>query len=185
MKLTPVIVQDADTKEVLMLAYADEEALRRTRETGEAWYWSRSRKRLWRKGKTSGNTQKVIDVVMDCDKDAVLYRVRQRGVACHTGSYSCFGSGTNVLEELFEVVKDRKKNPKIKSITCEMLGDEEKLLRKLNEECFELVLAAREGNKGEIAWETADLLYFTLVLLAANDVELGEVMEELKKRRRK
>lgn len=88
--LVPVIVQDADTKEVLMLAYANEEALKKTFETGKAHYWSRSRKKLWMKGETSGNTQEVVEVKVDCDEDAVLYMVKQKGVACHTGNYTCF-----------------------------------------------------------------------------------------------
>jgi phosphoribosyl-AMP cyclohydrolase len=88
--LIPVIVQDANTKEVLMLAYANEEALRKTFETGKAHYWSRSRKKLWMKGETSGNTQKVVEVRVDCDEDAILYMVEQKGVACHTGNYTCF-----------------------------------------------------------------------------------------------
>ncbi|HID42538.1 MAG TPA: phosphoribosyl-AMP cyclohydrolase [Archaeoglobaceae archaeon] len=95
--LIPVIVQDIDTKDVLMLAYANEEALKKTFETGKAHYWSRSRKKLWMKGETSGNTQDVVEVRVDCDEDAVLYMVRQRGMACHTGNYTCF---FRTLEEI-------------------------------------------------------------------------------------
>jgi len=88
--LIPVVVQDVETKEVLMLAYANEEALKKTFETGYAHYWSRSRKKLWMKGETSGNVQEVVEVRVDCDRDTILYIVRQKGVACHTGNYSCF-----------------------------------------------------------------------------------------------
>jgi len=97
--LIPVVVQDSETREVLMLAYANNEALRKTLETGKAHYWSRSRKKLWLKGETSGNIQEIVDVRVDCDEDAILYIVRQNGVACHTGNYSCFFRKLEGLDE--------------------------------------------------------------------------------------
>ena len=124
--LKPVIVQDATTKEVLMLAYANEEAVEKTKETGYAWYWSRSRNKLWKKGETSGNTQKVIEIRDDCDGDALLYIVQQKGVACHTGKYSCFTEEKPfTLAELEEVICQRKLEKPEGSYTTRLLGDEQ------------------------------------------------------------
>ncbi|MCK4327625.1 MAG: bifunctional phosphoribosyl-AMP cyclohydrolase/phosphoribosyl-ATP diphosphatase HisIE [Candidatus Diapherotrites archaeon] len=179
--LVPVIAQDCETNKVLMLAYANKEALDKTVQTRDAWYWSRSRKQLWRKGEGSGNTQAVVDILSDCDSDALIYRVKQNGVACHLGNYSCFRT---ILDEVYGVIQDRARNPTPDSYTCKLIRDKEKILRKINEEAYELVLAAKEGNKKEIVWETADLLYFVLVLLAVNNVGLGDVWSELRRRRK-
>ena len=191
-ELKPVIVQDASTKEVLMLAYANEEAVRKTKETGYAWYWSRSRNKLWMKGETSGNVQKIVEIQDDCDNDALLYIVEQKGVACHTGKYSCFGvpglrgSGAPKsfsLEELEKVINQRKLEKPENSYTTKLLNDEAFLRSKILEEAAELCQAAKKEGRQRTIEETADLLYFIFVLLASKDIKLSEIIGELEKRR--
>ncbi len=183
MKLKPVIVQDANTKEVLMLAYANDAALQKTRETGNAWYFSRSRKKLWMKGEKSGNTQQVKEILEDCDKDALLYLVEQKGNACHTGKYSCFGAKKQfTLEDLEKIIAQRKKEMPKGSYTAKLLKSENLIYKKLKEECGEVIKAAKKEGKKRTIEEAADLLYFLEVLLGKKNISLAEVTKELGKR---
>lgn len=176
--LLPTITCDHEGQ-VLMLAYSSKESLRRTFETGSMWYFSRSRDRLWNKGETSGNVQRFVRIRADCDRDAVLATVEQKGVACHLGSYSCFGEKRFTLEELSGVVKDRLARPQPGSYTATLTTD---LVReKLLEEAREVVEA--EGQEHTVH-EAADVLYFLVALLARSGVELDDVMYELRRRRR-
>ncbi len=192
--LVPVITQDASTGEVLMLAYAGEEAVRKTVETGEAHYHSRSRGELWRKGDTSGNTQKVVEVRLDCDGDALLYRVAPRGPACHTGENSCFftqvasmdGEAPNLgraLDRLAGVIAGRHREMPEGSYTAKLIGrGTGRVAQKVGEEAVEVVVAALEGEK--LAEESADLLYHLLVLLEERGVSVEEVARVLDERHR-
>jgi len=191
--LIPVITQDKNTKEVLMLAYANEEALAKSRETGYAWYWSRSRNKLWLKGETSGNIQKIVEIRDDCDSDALLYVVEQKGVACHTGKYSCFGasglrcfgaSKSFSLEELEKVIALRKLEKPEGSYTVKLLENEDLACEKVLEEGEEVVRAAKSEGKQRTIEESADVLYHLMVLLAGKDIKLSEVIGELEKRRK-
>jgi phosphoribosyl-ATP pyrophosphohydrolase/phosphoribosyl-AMP cyclohydrolase len=175
--LIPTITQDG-AGQVLMLAYSNRESLKKTFETGKMWYYSRSRSNLWMKGESSRNMQDVLKLRADCDRDAVLATVRQRGVACHTGSYSCFGDKEFSHVDLYELVKDRIENPRAESYTARLTDD--LLKEKILEEAKEIVGA---GGKDEIIWETADLLYFLTVLLAKNNIEIHSLFNELRRRR--
>jgi phosphoribosyl-ATP pyrophosphohydrolase/phosphoribosyl-AMP cyclohydrolase len=184
--LVPVVAQSALSGEVLMLAYADREALRQTRETGEAHYRSRSRDALWRKGETSGHTQAVRDVRVDCDGDAVLYVVRQTGPACHTGTPTCFGDATGgVLTRLAGTIAERARTRPAGSYTATLLdGGVAAVARKVGEEAVETVVAATGEDDTHLASEAADLLYHLLVLLEARRLPLDRVLEELDRRAR-
>lgn len=187
--LIPVIAQDCDTGEVLMLAYMNEEALELTKKTGFMHYWSRSRKKIWKKGEVSGNVQRVCSLCLDCDGDALLALVEQEGNACHTGRYSCFfnvisGDGRPIALELWNVLEDRKRNPLDGSYTCQLLDDEERRLKKIAEEATEVVLAAKDRDKQELTHECADLIYHLMVVMVANDVSLSDVLKELRGRRK-
>ena len=175
--LTPVIVQDVETNRVLMLAYADEEALRRTRETGEAWFWSRSRNELWHKGATSGNTMAVEEVADDCDGDALLYRVRPSGPACHTGAESCFAPW------LWRIVAERAATRPTGSYVAGLLeGGPAAAARKVGEEGVEAALAAVTESDERLVEELADLWFHTYVLLAARGLQPSAVEDELRRR---
>lgn len=192
--LIPAIVQDINTKEVLMLAYMNEDSLKKTLETGETWFWSRSRKELWHKGETSGNIQKVRNITYDCDGDTLLVEVKQHGVACHTGAKSCFfnllyeedkveKANSNIIEKLYEIITDRKENPKEDSYTNYLFDKGlDKILKKVGEEAAEVIIAAKNPNKDELIYETSDLLYHVLVLLNEKEVVPKEVFAELAKR---
>jgi phosphoribosyl-AMP cyclohydrolase / phosphoribosyl-ATP pyrophosphohydrolase len=192
--LVPVVAQDVNTGEILMLAYASEEALAKTVETGEAHYYSRSRGELWRKGATSGNTQKVVEVRLDCDGDALLYRVLPRGPACHTGEDSCFftsvmgpdGEALNLgytLARLTETIAERHRKMPEGSYTAKLLGRGlGYTAQKVGEEAVEVVVAALKGER--LAEESADLLYHLLVLLEERGVDVGEVAKVLDERHR-
>ena len=192
--LIPVVAQDTNTGEILMLAYANEEALAKTVETREAHYYSRSRGELWRKGATSGNTQKVVEVRLDCDGDAVLYKVVPRGPACHTGEESCFftpvlssdGEVPNLgrtLTRLAGTVARRHREMPDGSYTAKLIGrGTGRVAQKVGEEAVEVVIAALDGE--ELAEEVADLLYHLLVLLEERGVRLEEVARVLDERHR-
>lgn len=184
--LVPVVAQSSLSGEVLMVAYADREALTRTRETGEAHYHSRSRGKLWKKGETSGNLQKIDEVRVDCDGDAVLYVVRQHGPACHTGAPTCFGTPTGaVLTRLAQTVADRARTRPAGSYTAELLAEgPARVAQKVGEEAVETALAATTGDDTQLTNEAADLLFHLLVLLEAKRVPLDRVFEELERRKR-
>ena len=192
--LVPVVVQDALTTQVLMLAYMNSEALNRTLQSGETWFWSRSRQELWHKGATSGNTQQVVDIRYDCDADALLARVTPLGPACHTGHTSCFhnslpGSLTaqppdaSVLYRLWSIIQDRKSNPIDGSYTCQLLSDgESAIVKKVGEEAVEVIVAALGEGDDRLVSELADLAYHALVLLAARDLSWTDVEASLARR---
>jgi phosphoribosyl-ATP pyrophosphohydrolase/phosphoribosyl-AMP cyclohydrolase len=194
--LAPAIVQDANTGQVLMLAYMNQASLERTLESGDAWFWSRSRRELWHKGATSGNTQRVIEIRFDCDADTVLLRVKPTGPACHTGEQSCFyrrfPDGTKVgtppaaggvLAHLEAVIGDRKTSPQPGSYTCELLdAGLPRILRKVGEEAIETIVAAQSEGDKRLVSELADLVYHTLVLLTARDLAWADVEAELSRR---
>lgn len=213
--LIPAVVQDAQSGEVLMLAYMNSLSLLKTLETGETWFWSRSRQELWHKGETSGNIQVVEEIRLDCDGDAIVVRVRQVGSgACHLGERSCFhrsvrldsdgririgfdrrpassgseGSdtevGSSILEELYGVVCGRRASPVEGSYTCYLFREGlDKILKKVGEECAETIIASKNQSAQEIVYETADLLYHLLVLLAFFDIQPSDIWKELARRR--
>ncbi len=196
--LVPVIMRDVVTGNVLTLAWANAEALAKTRETGLAHFYSRSRKELWKKGETSGNVQHVVGISLDCDDDAVLYDVRPSGPACHTGADSCFSRvetlgtpGSEVvpadeldLTALFAIVKARKESPVPGSYTNELLeGGVPRIAQKVGEEAVETAIASVTGDAGALAGEAADLLYHLAVLLTARGVGPGDVAAKLAERR--
>lgn len=184
--LIPAVVQDARTRAVLMLGYMDKAALQKTQASGFVWFYSRSKKRLWKKGETSGNALKAIDVALDCDGDALLVKAIPAGPVCHTGSVSCFGkikTEGEVLRELFETIKERKRTMPKGSYTASLFtAGLDKIALKVSEESLEVVQAATKENKKRLTEETADLLYHLLVLLAEREVNVTAVEAELRKR---
>ncbi len=186
--LVPVVAQSALAGEVLMVGYADRDALAQTQATGQAHYHSRARHALWRKGETSGHTQRVVDVRVDCDGDAVLYLVRQEGPACHTGAPTCFGEPTGgMLTRLARTVAERARTMAPGSYTASLLAEGvAKIARKVGEEAVETVVAAtaEDGGGARLASEAADLLYHLIVLLEAKRLPLERVLEELDARAR-
>ena len=191
--LVPAVVQDARTREVLTLAYMNEESLRRTLQEGETWFWSRSRSELWHKGATSGNTQRVVEVRADCDSDALVILVEPRGPACHTGARSCFGSEAGevkanigvALEEVFRVVSERRREMPEASYTTYLFEKGlNKILKKVGEESAETIIAAKDGDDGALKAETADLLYHLVVMLVERGLTLEDVGGELARRRK-
>lgn len=177
-ELRAAIVQDAGTDRVLMLAWMDAEAERLTRETGEAWFWSRSRQTLWRKGETSGNVLRVEELKDDCDGDALLVRVLPAGPACHTGSLSCFAPG--LWRTVLERVRDRPEGSYTASLAD---AGVERAAQKLGEEAVEAAISATAGD-GRLAEEAADVLYHLYVLLAVAGLDVAEVEDELRGRQR-
>jgi len=223
--LIPVIIQDEETKQVLMLAYMNEESLEKTIEEGRTCFYSRSRRKLWFKGNTSGNIQSVKKIVLDCDNDTLLILVEQKGVACHTGNYSCFfkeikdgkikeiklkspfllqkeqaegtkfsqkedrseTSETNseIINELYQVIQDRKLNYQKDSYVCKLLANSEDLLpKKIGEEAAEVIIALKDKEKSAIIYEVADLCFHTLVALGNFNISPQEIFKELKRRRK-
>lgn len=188
--LVPVVAQDARDGRVLMVAWANRQALERTIATGEMHFWSRTRERLWKKGETSGNLLRVESLHGDCDGDTVLARVVPAGPACHTGEATCFGSGTDpaglgaVLTELEETLVSRQAERPEGSWTTRLLGDENLRLKKLGEETAELVTALAKEQRERVVEEAADVLYHVLVALRAAGVDAREVAEALVARRR-
>jgi phosphoribosyl-AMP cyclohydrolase / phosphoribosyl-ATP pyrophosphohydrolase len=195
--LLPVVIQDARSGSVLTVAYANREALERTLAERLTYLYSRSRAKLWKKGESSGNIQRVVQVAYDCDGDALLYRVVPSGPACHTGAGSCFDAGSlleaeapeqradfaRALEHLRETIAARRDASPETSYTARLLRDGvDRIGKKIGEEATEVVIAAKNGQPAEIAWEVADLLYHTLVLLEERGVAIDEVGRELLRR---
>ncbi len=186
-ELFPVVAQDADTGDVLMVAWGNAESLRLSEETGWMHYWSRSRDRLWRKGEESGSGQRIVCLIWDCDRDAILAKVRPQGPACHTGSFTCFGEPKGVgsmPEELWAVFRDRQAKAPPDSYVAKLLADPTLLRKKVGEEAVELIVASQEEGHDRIVHEGADLLFHVLLLLYVNGVPYGDVLDELKRRRR-
>lgn len=190
--LVPVIAQDVRTKEVLQLAYMNQEAFDKTIETGKVHYFSRSRQKLWLKGETSGHFQLVKKIMFDCDNDALLVWIEQVGSACHTGSYSCFFNSyddsviehTDILSELYGVIQDRKLNPKDGSYTNYLFEKGlDKILKKVGEETSEVIIASKNKDKTEITNEISDLMYHLSVLMVERGVGWEDIFAILKKRR--
>ncbi|MEQ9372675.1 bifunctional phosphoribosyl-AMP cyclohydrolase/phosphoribosyl-ATP diphosphatase HisIE [Coleofasciculus chthonoplastes] len=192
--LVPAIVQDYLDGTVLMMAWMNRESLQQTLETGETWFWSRSRQELWHKGATSGHLQYVRSLRYDCDSDTLLIGVEQVGdIACHTGERSCFhqvdgikaAPPADTLSQVFEVICDRRDNPTAESYTCKLFnGGDNKILKKIGEEAAEVVMACKDDQKDAIASEAADLFYHTLVALAHHQVDVRDVYRKLQERRR-
>jgi phosphoribosyl-ATP pyrophosphohydrolase/phosphoribosyl-AMP cyclohydrolase len=196
--LVPVIVQDVDTNEVLMLAYMNEEALNLTKSTGFAHYFSRSRNKIWKKGESSGNTQEVKEILVDCDNDTILLKVKQNGPACHTGRKSCFFTNLktneitidkekeieyNFVDKLYHTLLERKKaDPKTSYVSSLYHKGENSLLKKIAEEAAEFCFAVKDNNKDEIIYEAADLAFHTLIALAYRNIHPEAILEELKRR---
>lgn len=183
--IVPCVVQDADTRTVLMLGFMNEESLQKTIAEKRVTFYSRSKKRLWTKGETSGHYLELIDIKEDCDHDTILAMVRPNGATCHTGADTCFNE-SNVapgLKFLEKIVADRKRNPKQGSYTNTLLTSGiNKIAQKVGEEAVELVIEAKDNNRELFLGEAADLLYHLMVLLAAKDVTLDDVNEVLLKR---
>ncbi|MFZ3590158.1 bifunctional phosphoribosyl-AMP cyclohydrolase/phosphoribosyl-ATP diphosphatase HisIE [Bacillus sp. DJP31] len=197
--LVPAIVQDAVSKEVLTLAYMNEESLGKSLETGETWFYSRSRQELWHKGATSLNTQKIVSMKYDCDQDAILVGVIPAGPACHTGAYTCFntvlkGEGQEltsgdrfaILNELESVIAAREKERPEGAYTTYLFDKGvDKILKKIGEEAGEVIIAAKNRDAEELTWEVADLLYHVLVLLQEQKLPLDRVLAALEERHKR
>lgn len=187
--LIPVVAQDRRSGDVLMVAYADAEALARTAQSGFAWFWSRSRRALWMKGETSGHRLRVREVLCDCDRDALLLVVEPEGPACHTGARTCFGDRTptaaGVLDELRRVIEERRRSGGDTSYTAKLLAKgPDRALKKLGEEATEVVLAAKGEGDERLAEEAADLVFHLLVALAQRGLPPERFLDVLRARRR-
>ncbi|SFE93652.1 bifunctional phosphoribosyl-AMP cyclohydrolase/phosphoribosyl-ATP diphosphatase HisIE [Alteribacillus iranensis] len=192
--LVPAIVQDAVSKEVLTLAYMNRESLQKTVDTKETWFYSRSRQTLWHKGETSGNTQAVVDIRLDCDEDAILVLVHPAGPACHKGTYSCFSNSsveqknTNsekfaILNKLEEIIAKRESEMPEGAYTTYLFQEGvDKILKKVGEEASEVIIAAKNRDPEELKWESADLLYHLLVLLREQKLPFSEILSVLEER---
>lgn len=197
--LIPAIAQSADNNEVLMLAYMNEEAYKLSLESGYAHYFSRSKQRIWKKGESSGHTQKIVDMLIDCDADTVLLKVEQKGVACHTGRPTCFFTSVTqnriisekevdtdriygVVDTLYHTILERKNSSGSKSWTRKLLNDKELLLSKIREEANELAIAIDEESDAQVIYESADLLYHSLVGLGYREISPDRVKQELARR---
>ncbi|HKU78123.1 MAG TPA: bifunctional phosphoribosyl-AMP cyclohydrolase/phosphoribosyl-ATP diphosphatase HisIE [Pyrinomonadaceae bacterium] len=189
--LISAIVQNASTREVLTLAYMNRESLQRTIDTKQTWFWSRSRNELWHKGATSGNTQEVVSLALDCDRDAIIVLVNPKGPACHTGAVSCFDLSTQandlgpLLDQLYELIQSRERDRPAGSYTTYLFEQGlDKILKKLGEESAETIIAAKNDDDGRLAAEVSDLVYHLLVLLVARGVSLNQIAAELGQRRK-
>jgi phosphoribosyl-AMP cyclohydrolase / phosphoribosyl-ATP pyrophosphohydrolase len=198
--LIPAIAQDAETNEVLMLAYMNEEAYNLTLTTGYAHYFSRSKQRIWKKGESSNHTQEIKDMLLDCDADTIILKIKQNGVACHTGRKSCFFTSVmqdkiildqevntdaiyGVVDTLYHTILERKNTPaEAKSWTKKLLDDEALMLSKIREEADEVCVAIKEESDEQVIYESADLLYHTLVGLDYRDISPDRVKQELARR---
>jgi len=198
--LVPAIAQEADTNEILMLAYMNKEAYELTLQTNYAHYFSRSKQRIWKKGESSNHTQKVVDVLLDCDGDSIILKVEQDGVACHTGRKSCFFTSViqekivheqevntseiySVIDTLYHTILQRKEESSdVKSWTKKLLNDKKLLLSKIREEADEVCVAIDSESDTQVIYESADLLYHLLVGLGYRDISPDRVDQELAKR---
>jgi phosphoribosyl-AMP cyclohydrolase / phosphoribosyl-ATP pyrophosphohydrolase len=190
--LVPAVVQDVYTGRVLMLAYMNSESLKKTMETGQTWFYSRSRQELWHKGSTSGHIQMVKRIDYDCDGDALLVQVEQVGGACHTGASSCFyrtltgedgQESAHFLAELERIIAERKMNRPEGSYVAGLFAKGlDRILKKVGEEATEVVIAAKNEDRQELIYESGDLIFHLMVLLAEKDVALGDVLKELSRR---
>ncbi|MDI2586642.1 bifunctional phosphoribosyl-AMP cyclohydrolase/phosphoribosyl-ATP diphosphatase HisIE [Psychrobacillus sp. NEAU-3TGS] len=190
--LIPVIVQHAITREVLTLAYMNEESYKKTVETKETWFFSRSRQELWHKGETSGNTQKVVSIRTDCDSDALVVEVLPTGPACHTGENTCFHNslekfdetvGYNVVTSLINTIKERQQTmPEGAYTTYLFEKGVDKICKKVGEESAEVIIASKNDDAEELKWEAADLIYHLLVLLQNQQVSFYDLLQVLQKR---
>ena len=191
--LIPAVVQDFFSGEVLMVAYMNAESLKITLEEKRTCFWSRSREELWRKGQTSGNIQRIVSVAADCDADTLLIKVISDGPACHTGNRSCFFNGvysdpkerTFSLGELYDIIADRKADPKEKSYTNYLFDSGiEKILKKVGEETSEVIIAAMKDDVGETIYEISDLCYHIMVLMVGMGISQADIIKELAGRHR-
>jgi phosphoribosyl-AMP cyclohydrolase / phosphoribosyl-ATP pyrophosphohydrolase len=200
--LIPVVVQDINTSKVLMLAYMNEESLNKSIETGLAHYYSRSRQKLWLKGETSGHFQNIKEICVDCDMDTLLIIVEQTGEACHTGNVSCFyrniktngeviprsepeNNKVQILKELYDIVSERKINPKLGSYTNYLFDKGiDKILKKVGEEAAEVIIAAKNSSNSELRYEISDLIYHLMVLMVDSGLKLEDIFDELEERRK-
>lgn len=189
--LIPAIVQDHYTKQVLTLAYMNAESLALTIDEGRTVFYSRSRKELWRKGETSGNVQRVVSITSDCDNDALVVEVVKEGPACHTGEENCFFNRIYLSEELkqfsyeglYELIKGRKTNPVENSYTTYLFEKGiDKILKKVGEECTEVIIGGAKNDKEETVYEIADLVYHVMVLMVQMGISVEEITKELEKR---
>lgn len=194
--LVPVITQAYDTKEVLMLAYMNEEAYQRTVDEKIAYYYSRSRKELWKKGETSGHIQYVKAMYYDCDQDALLLMVDQKGVACHTMHRSCFfepvfettqlSDSSYIIDEVYATIEERRKQPVEGSYTNYLFDKGlDKILKKVGEETAEVIIGAKNRDKDELIYELSDLVYHSLVLMVEQGIKPDDIKNELKRRQNK
>jgi len=191
--LVPMIAQDASSDKVLTQAFMNREALKLTLTTGKMHYWSRKRKKIWLKGETSGHHSLVQNVILDCDNDALLFTIQQIGVCCHTGNQTCFHKpmipekeknlDARILERIFEVIKDRIKNPRSDSYISKITAKgEDAVLQKIGEEATELILAVKSQASEAVAYEATDLIFHMLTLFAQRNMELKEIFKELERR---
>ncbi len=189
--LIPAVVVDWRTKEVLTLAYMNRESLEISLREGRTCFWSRSRQELWRKGETSGNTQALVDITADCDRDALVVQVEKAGPACHLGNESCFVDKVwesemhkdFSVEALYALIKGRKMNPKEASYTSYLFDKGiDKILKKVGEESTEVIVAAKGGEKAETIYEVSDLCYHVMVLMVQMDISTEDILNELAKR---
>lgn len=196
--LIPAVLQDAYSKEVLMVGYMNPEALKKTVETGGVWFWSRSRQELWHKGSTSGNIQKVVNITADCDKDSLLVKVAPAGPVCHTGTYSCFtepivgeyerpaSDRHAIINELESLIAARELERPEGSYTTYLFDKGlDKILKKIGEEASEVIIAAKNPDLSELRYEASDLIFHLLVLLRERKLPWDEVLNELANRHKK
>jgi len=194
--LVPAIVQDASNNRVLMQAYMNEEALRLTLSSGKMHFWSRTKSRIWMKGEESNHYSLMENAILDCDNDAILFKVQQVGAVCHTGEETCFykplktddkkGVDARMLERLFEVIKERIRNPNEKSYVSRLTSKgEDAVLQKVGEEAVEFILAVKSDNSKEVTLEAADVIFHILVSFAQKGYNLNGIFEELDQRHKK
>lgn len=184
-ELIPAVIQHAQTNQVLMLGYMNEEALAKTKKEGRVTFYSRSKQRLWTKGETSGNFLNLVSIQLDCDKDTYLIKVLPVGETCHTGSFTCFGEKepAGFLHELQGIIQDRKDNPDEASYTTSLFAKgPKKIAQKVGEEATEVILEAMDGKKDLLVEESSDLLYHLLVLLADQGLKLEDIEAKLMER---